>query len=1007
MTQTDMTNRSTASDLPVGRPRMAGRLLAELTSDFIYALRFDQSGGMELEWIEGNAEGVLGVPLEGAAGETLLGLTHPEDIPTIEADRARLLAGEPVTQLVRIVRPSGEIRWLRSLLRPDVDAVTGRVVGIHGASSDVTARVEAERDRERSLSLLHATLEATADGILVVDLEGKVLSANRRFAELWRIPRQLLATGDDHRLLEFVLDQLTEPEAFLTTVRWLYDHPEAESEDVLEFKDGRTFERLSRPQRLAGEVVGRVWCFRDVTQSRRAERFLAEAQRLARVGSWEFDVPTEVTTWSDELFRLYGQEPGVFEPTLETWLTRVHPDDRERVQKLDAEAMARGGPFEYRFRVVFPDGEVRVHAAQGEVVHDRDGRPLRVLGTELDVTDRTRTEEALRESEERYRELLEHQPAVVYLAEPGAEGPWLYVSPQIERLLGFTPKEWTSKPDLWIERVHPDDRARVAAAEDALIAGANAEHTDEQPVLAIEYRMVAKDDRQVWVRDEAFFLRDREPMVLRGLLLDITDRVQAETALRASNQALNALIESSPMAIVALDTKRRVTLWNRAAESIFGWTAEEILGNPYPVISPEGDAEHLAIIDRLTEGEVVGSEEVVRLRRDGSEVHLLLSAAPLRDEHGEVSGVMGVLADVTDRKAAEALAGSVVRASLDPIIVMDHRGLIVEFNPAAEATFGYRRDEILGRLVADLMPVKYRAAHRAGLARFLESGEARVLGRRMEVSALRADGTEFPVELTVTRVEGKEPAMFTASLRDITERVRAEEEVRESLARLRATDEQRRRLLERVVAAQEEERRRIAADIHDDSVQVMSAVGIRLESLQRMVEDERVHEAVEQLQRTVGEAVDRLRQLMFELRPAALDREGFVPALRTYLDRVRSESGLSCSLHNNLVAEPPESTRLALYRIVQEAVTNVRKHAHASELTVFLDPRDGGTLVRVVDDGRGFDSRNGIVSRPGHLGVSAMREQAEMARGRFSLRSRPGGGTTVEVWVPARESNRG
>ncbi|HYZ11345.1 MAG TPA: PAS domain S-box protein, partial [Actinomycetota bacterium] len=936
----------------------------------------------------------------------LLALTHPEDVPTIEADRARLLAGESVTQLVRIVRPSGEMRWLQSVLRPEWDPDTGRVVGFHGASSDATARVEAERARERSLSLLHATLDATADGILVVDLEGRVVSANRRFAEMWRIPSDLMATRDDDRLLEFVLDQLTEPEAFLATVRSLYERPDAGSKDVLEFKDGRIFERVSRPQRLAGDVVGRVWCFRDVTESRRAERFLADAQRLARVGSWEFDVRTDSTTWSDELFRLYGEEPGGFQPTLETWLARVHPEDRERVQELDAEAMARGGPFEYGFRVVLPDGDIRIHAAQGEVVLDRDGTPLRVLGTELDVTERTRVEEALRESEERYRELLEHQPAVVYLAEPGAEGHWLYVSPQIERLVGFAPDEWTGNPDLWMERVHPDDRQRVAAAEEGLIAAAQSEDkgTSDLPALRIEYRMLAKDGREVWVRDEAFFLRDREPMVLRGLLLDITDRVRAEIALRASNQALNALIESSPMAIVALDRDRRVTLWNRAAESIFGWTAHEVLGEPYPVLSPDGDTEHLEIIDRLLGGEVVGSEEVVRLRRDGSEAHLLLSAAPLHGEGGEVTGVMGVLADVTDRKAAEALAGSVVQASLDPIIVMDHEGLIVEFNPAAEATFGQRRDHVIGRPVAELMPEKYRAAHRAGLARFLASGEARVLGRRLEVSALRSDGTEFPAELTVTKVEGKEPVLFTASLRDITERVRAEEEIRESLARLRATDEQRRRLVERVVAAQEEERRRIAADIHDDSVQVMAAVGIRLESLGRMLEDERATLAVKQLQQTVGAAVDRLRQLMFELRPAALDREGLVPALRTYLDRVRSETGLSCSLQNNLMAEPPDTTRLALYRIVQEAVTNVRKHAAAGTVTVSLDPRDGGTLLRVVDDGRGFDSLNGVVSRPGHLGLSAMREQAEMARGRFQLRSRPGGGTTVEVWVPGKDA---
>lgn len=639
------------------------------------------------------------------------------------------------------------------------------------------------------------------------------------------------------------------------------------------------------------------------------------------------------------------------------------------------------------------------------------GRPSAAVCLGISVTDQTRAEEALRESEERYRQLLERQPAVVYVAEPGPGGRWTYVSPQIERLLGFTPQEWVADTGMWERQVHPNDRGRVVAGEEALARVVEgAVDTGDLPAMATEYRMLARDGREVWVRDEAFFVRDYDQMMMRGLLLDITDRVQAESALRDTNQALTALIDSSPMAIVALDPQRRVTRWNAAAESVFGWTAEEMLGEPFPVVSAEGERKDLSIFDRLIGGEVLQSEEIVRLRKDGSPVHLLLSAAALRDEQGGVTGAMGILDDVTDRKAAEALAGSVVRASLDPIVVMDHEGNIVDFNPAAEATFGHARGSIVGRPVVELMPPKYRGAHRAGLARYQETGEQRVLGRRMEVTALRADGSEFPAELTVTRVEGKEPSLFTASLRDITERVRAEEEIRENLVRLRATDEQRRRLLERVVAAQEEERRRIAADIHDDSVQVMSAVGIRLEGLSRLVEGEQVRKLVDQLQETVIAAVDRLRQLTFELRPEALDREGLVPALRTYLGRTGHEGGLSWSLQNNMVTEPPEATRLALYRIVQEAVTNVRKHAEATAVTVTLDQRDGETLVRVVDDGHGFGNENpesGAGSRPGHLGLSAMLEQAEMVRGRLQVWSRPGAGTTVEVWVPTKVPHGG
>jgi signal transduction histidine kinase len=151
----------------------------------------------------------------------------------------------------------------------------------------------------------------------------------------------------------------------------------------------------------------------------------------------------------------------------------------------------------------------------------------------------------------------------------------------------------------------------------------------------------------------------------------------------------------------------------------------------------------------------------------------------------------------------------------------------------------------------------------------------------------------------------------------------------------------------------------------------------------------------------VAMSVARLRNLLFELRPRVLDREGLAPALRSYLEEVGRDGGLTCRLRNDMRSDPPSETRTILYRIALEALVNVRKHAVASRVDVSLEERDGGYFVRIRDDGRGFSPDGPSVPLSGHLGLTAMRERAELAGGWWTAASRPGEGTLIEFWVPA------
>ena len=214
--------------------------------------------------------------------ETVLARVHPEDRPLVEAALAVTVeTGEPGSLDFRIMLADDEHRWVHALW-----AVThwhgGKPVTISGTTQDIDERHGAEAARDLAedelrdaLSLLTATLDSTADGILVVDLDGKITSSNTQFASMWRLPAGLLAAGDDDAALAFVLEQVSDPQSFVAKVRELYAHPSVESHDTIEFHDGRVFERYSKPQFVGGRVVGRVWSFRDVTERKALEDELA------------------------------------------------------------------------------------------------------------------------------------------------------------------------------------------------------------------------------------------------------------------------------------------------------------------------------------------------------------------------------------------------------------------------------------------------------------------------------------------------------------------------------------------------------------------------------------------------------------------------------------------------------------------------------------------------------------------------------------------------------------
>ncbi|MEA2377731.1 MAG: hypothetical protein QOD13_1638 [Thermoleophilaceae bacterium] len=222
----------------------------------------------------------------------------------------------------------------------------------------------------------------------------------------------------------------------------------------------------------------------------------------------------------------------------------------------------------------------------------------------------------------------------------------------------------------------------------------------------------------------------------------------------------------------------------------------------------------------------------------------------------------------------------------------------------------------------------------------------------------------------------------------------------EKVGELESANAERRILVGQLINAHEEERKRIVEDLHDDPVQAVVALRMRLETLVARTTQPELARELDGLRKDAAAAAERLRRLLFEIQPVELDTSEVAVALRVCLEQASAETGLEYELEDRTSRRPTQGIRTLLYRVGREALANVRKHAQASRVDVHLDDDSDGFSLKVRDDGTGFDAAQGLRARPGHLGLPAMREQVEITGGRLKLESQPGAGTALQVWLP-------
>jgi PAS domain S-box-containing protein len=334
----------------------------------------------------------------------------------------------------------------------------------------------------------------------------------------------------------------------------------------------------------------------------------------------------------------------------------------------------------------------------------------------------------------------------------------------------------------------------------------------------------------------------------------------------------------------------------------------------------------------------------------------------------------------------------------DAVLIVSSRGRIIRGNAAAASLFGFEEHEIDGISVQTLFPGRRMIFPGGG------SGQGGEAGRYLELVGRRRDSSQFSAVVSVLPVRIGNVPIAIMNIRDAAESERVEYVLGRGLEILMSEDMYRQAVLRQLVRAREEERARIAADIHDDAIQMLSAAHLRLQQLKRRLHDPVGQQVLEKLQDALSQTHTQLRQIISDLRPPSLEDGSLGAALRVYLEQLHSETGIAYRLDDRLAAHVPDSAAVLIYRTAREALANVRQHARASTVTVELLDIEDGAMVRIVDDGVGYDPAD-VEHRPGHLGLALIRERAELAGGWCRIESSPGSGTTVEFWVPSSESS--
>ena len=748
----------------------------------------------------------------------------------------------------------------------------------------------------------------------------------------------------------------------------------------------------------------------DITARKQAEAAWRESEtRLKNILNnvrdviWSLSYPRfEPIFISDSVETLYGHPRGAFFQNPLLWGEMVHPDDRGVVDQLKKDWAERG--YAYReCRILRADGEVRWISERSRLAYGENGLPIRVDGATTDITERIRTEEALRESHQITAGIIQTLPARVFWKDRNFV--YLGCNKSFARDAGFAdPAELIGKDDFqmaWREQAElyrEDDRQIIASGN---------------PKLFFVEPQTTPDGKTIWLLTSKIPLRNAQGEItgVLGTYSDITERMRATEALRESETRFDQLAEQSRTIAWELDAEGRYTFVSHVVEQVLGYRPEEMVGRMYfyDLFPPAGREEFKKLaFEAGRRNERFTNFLNPALTKDGRQLWLSSNGIPLLDAAGELRGFRGCDTDITERKQMEEGLKTNRRLLAE---AMDLAHLVNWEYDTATGLFTF--DDRFYALYGTTATIEggYQMAADVYTKKFVHPEDQHIVADEVG-KALRASspGYTSQVDHRIVRRDGAIRHMVVRSKivkdeygktiktfgvnQDITDRRRAEEERRKMSIRLRE-------LAQHLQTVREEESRRLAVWLHDEVGQMLTRARMDAMLLESVPENAagQAADSLSSLKRTLDDAVVMIQHISMDLRPAMLDDFGLVATLEWTIHE--SEKRLKIPIHFEIDHVPEsldDSLSVAFYRMARECLTNIARHAHATSVDIRLFG-DGRWLSLVIqDNGRGM--KPGVAESPTSFGLSQLRERATSLGGLAQFESKPGQGTTIRISAP-------